>query len=80
MLGDGDPFLLSFGNSTEPRTRFLRGFQILMACVFLGFGKVAASRIASWHLVERGAEWTAVERVAVEGHRELNHWRGRRPR
>ena len=51
-----------------------------MACVFLGFGKVAAYKIACLLLVNREAEWTAVERVAVEGHRELNHGGGRRPR
>jgi SSS family solute:Na+ symporter len=46
-------------------------FQILVACVFLGFGNVTAYKIASSLVVKQEAQWTAQERGAVEGYREL---------
>src|SRR6185436_8048887 len=46
-------------------------FQILVACVFLGFGNVTAYKIASSLVVKQEAQWTAPERAAVEGYREL---------
>ncbi|HUR59665.1 MAG TPA: hypothetical protein VM029_18240, partial [Opitutaceae bacterium] len=46
-------------------------FQILVACVFLGFGNVTAYKIASSLVVKQETEWTAPERAAVEGYREL---------
>ena len=46
-------------------------FQILVACVFLGFGNVTAYKIASSLVVKPEAEWTAAERDAVEGQAEL---------
>jgi solute:Na+ symporter, SSS family len=46
-------------------------FQILVACVFLGFGNVTAYKIASSLVVKPEAEWTAVERSSVDGYREL---------
>ena len=46
-------------------------FQILVACVFLGFGNVTAYKIASSLVVKPEAEWTAPDRAAVEGYREL---------
>src|SRR4051812_1654042 len=46
-------------------------FQILVACVFLGFGNVTAYKIASSLVVKPDTAWTAEERVSVEGYREL---------
>ncbi len=46
-------------------------FQILVACVFLGFGNVTAYKIASSLVVKQEAQWTAGDRAAVEGYREL---------
>lgn len=46
-------------------------FQILVACVFLGFGNVTAYKIASSLVVKPDAEWTAADRTMVEGYREL---------
>jgi Na+/proline symporter len=46
-------------------------FQILVACVFLGFGNVTAYKIASSLVVKTEAQWTAAERASVEGYREL---------
>lgn len=50
---------------------FYAVFQILVACVFLGFGNVTAYKIASSLVVKQEVEWTAPERAAVEGYREL---------
>ena len=46
-------------------------FQILVACVFLGFGNVTAYKIASSLVVKPEAVWTADDRAAIEGYREL---------
>jgi Na+/proline symporter len=46
-------------------------FQILVACVFLGFGNVTAYKIASSLVVKPEATWTAADRASVEGYREL---------
>src|SRR5882757_8728398 len=46
-------------------------FQILVACVFLGFGNVTAYKIASSLVVKPDATWTASDRASVEGYREL---------
>ena len=46
-------------------------FQILVACVFLGFGNVTAYKIASSLVVKEQAAWTVEERASVEGYREL---------
>lgn len=46
-------------------------FQILVACVFLGFGNVTAYKIASSLVVKPETSWTAVERQSVDGYREL---------
>ncbi len=46
-------------------------FQILVACVFLGFGNVTAYKIASSLVVKPEAQWTAADRASVEGYREL---------
>jgi Na+/proline symporter len=46
-------------------------FQILVACVFLGFGNVTAYKIASSLVVKPETTWTAAERTSVEGYREL---------
>jgi Na+/proline symporter len=46
-------------------------FQIIVACVFLGFGNVTAYKIASSLVVKQEATWTAEERTSVEGYREL---------
>ncbi len=46
-------------------------FQILVACVFLGFGNVTAYKIASSLVVKPEATWTAADRSSVEGYQEL---------
>lgn len=46
-------------------------FQILVACVFLGFGNVTAYKIASSLVVKQETQWTATDRAAVEGYRQL---------
>ncbi len=46
-------------------------FQILVACVFLGFGNVTAYKIASSLVVKQDTAWTVEERAAVEGYREM---------
>ena len=46
-------------------------FQILVACVFLGFGNVTAYKIASSLVVKQEVQWTAADRASVEGYREL---------
>lgn len=46
-------------------------FQILVACVFLGFGNVTAYKIASSLVVKQEVQWSAAERASVEGYREL---------
>jgi len=46
-------------------------FQILVACVFLGFGNVTAYKIASSLVVKQEVQWTAGDRASVEGYREL---------
>jgi solute:Na+ symporter, SSS family len=46
-------------------------FQILVACVFLGFGNVTAYKIASSLVVKPEVQWTATDRASIEGYREL---------
>ncbi len=46
-------------------------FQIIVACVFLGFGNVTAYKIASSLVVKPDASWTAEDRAKVEGYHEL---------
>ncbi len=46
-------------------------FQIIVACVFLGFGNVTAYKIASSLVVKPETTWTAPERASVDGYREL---------
>lgn len=46
-------------------------FQILVACVFLGFGNVTAYKIASSLVVKDQIQWTAGERASVDGYHEL---------
>jgi len=50
---------------------FYAVFQILVACVFLGFSNVTAYRIASSVVVKPEAGWTVEERASVEGYHEL---------
>jgi SSS family solute:Na+ symporter len=50
---------------------FYAMFQILVACVFLGFGNVTAYKIASSLVVKPQVEWTAADRASVEGYHEL---------
>ncbi|HVZ63875.1 MAG TPA: hypothetical protein VG936_04740 [Lacunisphaera sp.] len=50
---------------------FYATFQILVACVFLGFGNVTAYKIASSLVVKTEAQWTAEDRAAVAGYHEL---------
>jgi Na+/proline symporter len=49
---------------------FYATFQILVACVFLGFGNVTAYKIASSLVVKPESAWTDEERAGVEGYRE----------
>src|SRR3954471_14638532 len=46
-------------------------FQILVACVFLGFGNVTAYKIASSLVVKPEAAYTVEDRARVEGYHEL---------
>ena len=46
-------------------------FQIMVACVFLGFGNVTAYKIAASLVVKPEVQWTAGDRAAVGGFREL---------
>ncbi|HET7536032.1 MAG TPA: hypothetical protein VFJ90_06245, partial [Candidatus Didemnitutus sp.] len=46
-------------------------FQILVACVFLGFGNVTAYKIASSLVVKPETTWTIEDRSYVEGYREM---------
>src|SRR4051812_37214218 len=46
-------------------------FQILVACVFLGFGNVTAYKIASSLVVKPDTSWTADDRARIEGYRDL---------
>ncbi|AOS44217.1 Sodium/pantothenate symporter [Lacunisphaera limnophila] len=50
---------------------FYATFQILVACVFLGFGNVTAYKIASSLVVKQESQWTVEDRATVEGYREL---------
>ena len=52
-------------------SRFYAIFQILVACVFLGFANVTAYKISSSLVVKPEAQWTAADRAAVEGYSEL---------
>src|SRR3954463_15951067 len=46
-------------------------FQIVVACVFLGFGNVTAYKIASSLVAKPETAWTATDRASVEVFREL---------
>jgi SSS family solute:Na+ symporter len=46
-------------------------FQVVVACVFLGFGNYVAYKIASSLVVKPEAQWTASDRSSVEDYREL---------
>ena len=50
---------------------FYAVFQILVACVFLGFGNVTAYKIASSLVVKQPVQWTAEDRASVDGYRDL---------
>src|SRR4051812_36677995 len=50
---------------------FYAMFQILVACVFLGFGNVTAYKIASSLVVKQETQWTAADRASVEGYNEM---------
>ncbi len=52
---------------------FYAVFQILVACVFLGFANVTAYTIASSLVVKQQSEWTAKDRASIEGYKELKH-------
>jgi Na+/proline symporter len=52
-------------------SRFYAIFQILVACVFLGFANVTAYKIASSLVVKQESQWTAADRAAVEGYNDL---------
>lgn len=46
-------------------------FQILVACVFIGFGNVTAYKIASSLVVKEQTQWTIEDRASVEGYHQL---------
>ena len=50
---------------------FYAMFQILVACVFLGFGNVTAYKIASSLVVKQEAQWTAADRTSVDSYNEM---------
>ena len=50
---------------------FYAMFQILVACVFLGFANVTAYTIASSLVVKQESAYTAADRASVDGYREL---------
>lgn len=50
---------------------FYAMFQILVACVFLGFGNVTAYKIASSLVVKQEVQWTAAERFSVDGYNQM---------
>jgi len=50
---------------------FYAMFQILVACVFLGFANVTAYKIASSLVVKQEVQWTDAERASVQGYSEL---------
>jgi Na+/proline symporter len=50
---------------------FYAVFQILVACVFLGFANVTAYKIASSLVVKQPVQWTAADRASVDGYNEL---------
>jgi Na+/proline symporter len=50
---------------------FYAMFQILVACVFLGFANVTAYKIASSLVVKQEVQWTVADRSSVEGYNEL---------
>lgn len=50
---------------------FYAMFQILVACVFLGFANVTAYTIASSLVVKQESQWTASDRSSVEGYNDL---------
>jgi Na+/proline symporter len=52
-------------------SRFYAIFQILVACVFLGFANVTAYKIASSLVVKQDTQWTAADRASVEGYNDL---------
>src|SRR4051812_961221 len=62
-----------FGDRFASRglSMFYALFQILVACVFLGFGNVTAYKIASSLVVKPESTWTAADRASVEGFRDL---------
>ena len=64
-----DLFETRFGS--RGLSMFYALFQIIVACVFLGFGNVTAYKIASSLVVKPEAQWTQVERASVDGYHEL---------
>jgi Na+/proline symporter len=46
-------------------------FQILVACVFLGFANVTAYKIAASLVVKQETQWTVSDRASVEGYNDL---------
>ncbi len=57
--------------ASQKLSRFYAIFQILVACVFLGFANVTAYKIASSLVVKQEAQWTAADRASVDGYNEL---------
>ncbi len=53
---------------------FYAMFQILVACVFLGFANVTAYKIASSLVVKEASQYTVEDRAAVEGYTQLKHF------
>ncbi len=50
---------------------FYAMFQILVACVFLGFANVTAYKIAASLVVKQETQWTVTDRASVEGYNDL---------
>lgn len=52
-------------------SRFYAIFQILVACVFLGFANVTAYKISSSLVVKQEAQLTAADHASIDGYNEL---------
>ncbi len=57
--------------ASKKLSMFYAIFQILVACVFLGFANVTAYTISASLVVKPEAQWTAADRSSVEGYGEL---------
>ena len=69
LVTAADLFEDRFGSRGLSRVYAL--FQVVVACVFLGFGNFVAYKIASSLVVKPDAQWSVAERASVDGYLEL---------